>query len=60
MTTFERMPFYHHTERSLQRDSLIGVGIYEEHNAGFAAIAEGRVLQYAEWERYTRVKNQAG
>lgn len=41
-------------------DALIGVGVYEEHNAGFAAVCQGKVLQYAELERHTRVKNQAG
>lgn len=39
---------------------MIGIGLYEEHNGGVAAVSEGRVHVYLEWERLTRVKNQAG
>jgi predicted NodU family carbamoyl transferase len=39
---------------------MIGIGLYEEHNAGLAAVEGGRVRTYVEFERLTRVKNQAG
>jgi len=38
----------------------VAVGIYTEHNAGIAAVFEGRVVAYCEFERLTRQKNQAG
>lgn len=42
------------------RTGAIFVGIHEDHNAGIAAICEGRIISYCEFERVTRVKNQAG
>lgn len=39
---------------------MIAVGLYEEHNSGYAALADGEILAYAEIERLTRSKNQAG
>ena len=41
-------------------EPLIGVGIYEDHNAGVAAIDGGELRVYGEIERRTRTKNQAG
>lgn len=39
---------------------MIAVGLHEDHNAGYAALAGGEVVAYAEIERLTRTKNQAG
>ncbi|MDQ3761805.1 MAG: hypothetical protein M3460_08920 [Actinomycetota bacterium] len=36
------------------------VGIYDDHNAGFAAVDEDGIVEYAEFERLTRIKNQDG
>lgn len=38
----------------------IGVGLYDDHNGGIAAVSGGRVLLYCELERITRIKNQGG
>ncbi|MGW6455350.1 carbamoyltransferase C-terminal domain-containing protein [Streptomyces sp. NPDC055078] len=38
----------------------VHVGLYDDHNAGFAAVDESGVIGYTEFERITRVKNQEG
>lgn len=38
----------------------IGVGLYEDHNAGIAAVQGGEIILYSEIERHTRRKNQSG
>lgn len=38
----------------------IGVGLYEDHNAGIAAVQGGEIILYSELERHTRRKNQSG
>lgn len=38
----------------------ITVGIYDDHNAGIAAIRGGEVLLYCEFERQLRIKNAVG
>lgn len=43
-----------------QRYRPIGVGLHDDHNAGIAAVRDGRVILYCEFERLTRVKNQGG
>ena len=41
-------------------EAPLGLGLHDDHNAGVAAVAGGRVVLYAEMERYTRVKNESG
>lgn len=36
------------------------VGIYDDHNAGLAAVSSDAITAYTEFERSTRIKNQAG
>jgi carbamoyltransferase len=48
------------TDRPGRREAGLCVGVYEEHNAGIAAVENGEVRLYLEFERETRVKNQAG
>jgi predicted NodU family carbamoyl transferase len=43
-----------------REDAGLYVGVYEDHNAGIAAVEDGEVRLYLEFERETRVKNQAG
>ena len=38
----------------------IGIGIYDDHDGGVAAVRNGKVLLYCEFERMTRLKYQTG
>ncbi|MCX4824571.1 hypothetical protein OG883_32885 [Streptomyces sp. NBC_01142] len=38
----------------------VHVGLYDDHNSGFAAVDEQGIVGYTEFERITRIKNQEG
>jgi predicted NodU family carbamoyl transferase len=46
--------------KSSVQKPLIGIGFHEDHNAGIAAVLQGEVIAYCEFERQTRTKNHIG